>query len=152
MSVTKANDLCNTDTSPSLPPGAPLAFLSRLKLANAGQRKNVIGYVKRNYAKDQLRRNHGHRSHLKRNDLTIVANYKNSSFDLNYEGHREYFMESAGVRYLHTSCFCIRNGTSEHSERVRFLIQKQQVGKYRAKLFTCDIRAVYTRENKPRLT
>ena len=32
MSVTKANDLCNTDTSPSLPPGAPLAFLSRLKL------------------------------------------------------------------------------------------------------------------------
>ena len=25
------------------------------------------------------------------------------------KGNREYFMESAGVRYLHTSCFCIRN-------------------------------------------
>ena len=40
-------------------------------------------------------------------------------------------MESAGVRYLHTSCFCIRNRTSERSERVRFLIQKQREGKYR---------------------
>ena len=39
-------------------------------------------------------------------------------------------MESAGVRYLHASCFCIRNRTSERSERVRFLIQKQRVGKY----------------------
>ena len=29
-------------------------------------------------------------------------------------------MESAGVRYLHTSCFCIRNRTSERSERMRF--------------------------------
>ena len=27
--------------------------------------------------------------------------------------YREFFMESAGVRYLHTSCFCIRNRTSE---------------------------------------
>ena len=35
------------------------------------------------------------------------------------------------VRYLHTSCFCIRNRTSERSERVRFLIQKQLVCKYR---------------------
>ena len=40
-------------------------------------------------------------------------------------------MESVGVRYLRTSCFCIRNRTSERSERVRFLIQKQRVGKYR---------------------
>ena len=48
-------------------------------------------------------------------------------------------MKSAGVRYLHTSCFCIRNRTSERSERVRFLIQKQRVGKYRAKHFTCGI-------------
>ena len=48
-------------------------------------------------------------------------------------------MESAGVRYLHTSCFCIRNRTSERSERVRFLIQKQRVGKYRTKYFTCGI-------------
>ena len=31
-------------------------------------------------------------------------------------GDREYFMESAGVRYLHTSCFCIRNRTSEISD------------------------------------
>ena len=57
-----------------------------VKFANAGQRKNVTGYVKRNYAKEQLKRNHGHRNHLKRNDITILANYKNSSFDRNYEG------------------------------------------------------------------
>ena len=53
--------------------------------------------------------------------------------------NREYFMESAGVRYLHTSCWRIRNRTSERSERVRFLIQKQRVGKYRTKHFTCGI-------------
>ena len=47
---------------------------------------NVTGYVKKNYAKEQLKRNHGHRNHRKRNDLTIVANNKNSSFDRNYEG------------------------------------------------------------------
>ena len=34
-------------------------------------------------------------------------------------------MESAGVRYLRTSCICIRNRTSERSERVRFLIRQQ---------------------------
>ena len=39
---------------------------------------------------------------------------------LNHKGDREYFMESAGVRYLHKSCWQI--------EQVRFLIQKQQVG------------------------
>ena len=53
--------------------------------------------------------------------------------------HREYFMESAGVRYLRTSCWRIRNRTSERSERVRFLIQKQRVGKYRTKHFPCGI-------------
>ena len=37
-------------------------------------------------------------------------------------------MESAGVRYLRTSCW--RNRTSERSERVRFLVQKQGVRKY----------------------
>ena len=57
-----------------------------VKFANAGQRKNVTGYVKRNYAKEQLKRNHGHRNHLRRSDLTIVANNKNSSFDRRYEG------------------------------------------------------------------
>ena len=36
----------------------------------------MTGYVKRNYAKEQLKRNHGHRNHRKRNDLTIVANNK----------------------------------------------------------------------------
>ena len=35
------------------------------------------------------------------------------------------------VRYFRTRCFCIRNRTSEHSEQVRFLIQKQRVRKYR---------------------
>ena len=50
---------------------------------------------------------------------------------------REYFMESAGVWYLRTSCWRIRNGTSERSERVRFLIQKQRVRKYRTEHFPC---------------
>ena len=53
--------------------------------------------------------------------------------------HREYFMESAGVRYLRKSCWRIRNRTSERSERVRFLIQKQRVRKYRTKHFPCGI-------------
>ena len=41
-------------------------------------------------------------------------------------------MESAGVRYLPTRCFCIRNRTSERSERVRFLIRQQLLCKYRS--------------------
>ena len=53
--------------------------------------------------------------------------------------HGEYFMESAGVRYLRTSCWRIRNRTSERSERVRFLIQKQRVRKYCTKHFPCGI-------------
>ena len=53
--------------------------------------------------------------------------------------YREYFMESAGVRYLRTSCWRFTNRTSERSERVRFLIQKQQVRKYRTKHFPCGI-------------
>ena len=53
--------------------------------------------------------------------------------------NREYFMESAGVRYLRTGCWRIRNRTSERSERVRFLIQKQRVRKYRTKHFPCGI-------------
>ena len=53
--------------------------------------------------------------------------------------YREYFMESAGVRYLRTSCWRIRNRTSERSERVRFLIQKQRVRKYHTKHFPCGI-------------
>ena len=52
--------------------------------------------------------------------------------------NREYFMESAGVRYLRTSYWRIRNRTSERSERVRFLIQKR-VRKYRTKHFPCGI-------------
>ena len=48
-------------------------------------------------------------------------------------------MESAGVRYLHKSCWRIRNRTSERSERVRFLIQKQLAGKYRTKHFPWSI-------------
>ena len=72
VSYSVVSNVCLTDSS--------------VKFANEGQRKNVTGYVKRNYAKEQLKRNHGHRNHLKRNDLTIVANNKNSSFDRNYEG------------------------------------------------------------------
>ena len=51
-------------------------------------------------------------------------------------------MESAHVRHLRTSCWCIRNRaqqTNEHGERVRFLIQKQRVRKYRLKHFPCGI-------------
>ena len=48
-------------------------------------------------------------------------------------------MESAGVRYFLKSCWRIRNRTSERSERVTFLIQKQRVGKYRIKHFPCGI-------------
>ena len=57
----------------------------------------------------------------------------------NYTIHREYFMESAGVRYLRTSCWRIRNRTSERSERVRFLIQKQWVRKYRLRFFSVSL-------------
>ena len=39
-------------------------------------------------------------------------------------------MESAGVWYLCMSCWRIRNRTSEHWERVRFLIRKQEVRIY----------------------
>ena len=53
--------------------------------------------------------------------------------------YREYFMESADVRCLRTSCWRIRNRKSERSERVRFLIQKQRVRKYRTKHFPCGI-------------
>ena len=57
--------------------------------------------------------------------------------------NREYSMESAGVRYLRTSCSRLTyqksNLTSEGSERVRFLIQKQRVLKYCTKHFPCGI-------------
>ena len=48
-----------------------------------------------------------------------------------------YFMESARVRYLRTSCWRIRERMGECSERVSFLIQKQQGRKYRTKHFPC---------------
>ena len=51
--------------------------------------------------------------------------------------HIDHFMESARVRYLRTSCWRIRKRTSERSERVSFLIQKQRVRKYRTKHFPC---------------
>ena len=41
------------------------------------------------------------------------------------------------VRYLHMSCWRIRKRTSERSERVSFLVQKQRVRKYRTKHFPC---------------
>ena len=56
-----------------------------------------------------------------------------------YHVYREYFMKSAGVRYLRTSCWRIRNRASERSERGRFLMQKQRVRKYRTKNFPCGI-------------
>ena len=56
--------------------------------------------------------------------------------------YREYFMESAGVRYLSTSCWRIRK--SERSERVRFLIQKQRVRKYVQSTFHEVLCLLYT--------
>ena len=41
-------------------------------------------------------------------------------------------MESAGVRYLRTRCFCIRNLTRSLRSLVRFLIRQQLVRKYRS--------------------
>ena len=40
-------------------------------------------------------------------------------------------MEGAGVRYLRTRCFCIRNLTRSPRSLVRFLIRQQLVRKYR---------------------
>ena len=40
-------------------------------------------------------------------------------------------MESAGVQYLRTHCFCIRNLTRSLRSLVRFLILQQLVRKYR---------------------
>ena len=40
-------------------------------------------------------------------------------------------METAGVRYLRTRCFCIRNLTRSLRSLVRFLIRQQLVRKYR---------------------
>ena len=40
-------------------------------------------------------------------------------------------MESAGVRYLRTRFFCIRNLTRSLRSLVRFLIRQQLVRKYR---------------------
>ena len=68
-------------------------------------------------------------------------------------GDRECFMESAGVRYLRTSCWRIRNRTSERSERVRFLIQKQRVRKYRTKHFPSGIVfIIYRQKAQQKLT
>ena len=61
-----------------------------------------------------------------------------------FSRHREYFMESAGARYLPTSCWRIRNRTSERSERKKFLIQKQRVRKYRTSTFHVVLCLLYT--------
>ena len=42
---------------------------------------------------------------------------------ITWEINIEYFMKRVGVRYLRTSCWRIRNRTSERYERVRFLTQ-----------------------------
>ena len=57
-------------------------------------------------------------------NLWLLANCQPKLLCWNWENcqltvidvYREYFKESAGVRYLHTSCFCIRNRTSEISD------------------------------------
>ena len=64
---------------------------------------------------------------LRQNPIIENLSYKTTS----YISHK--------WRYLRTSCWRIRNRTSERSERVRFLIQKQRVRKYRTKHFPCGI-------------
>ena len=56
---------------------------------------------------------------------------------MHYLEYRGYFMESARVRYFHTSWWGIWNRTSERSERVRFLILYQRVWKSCTKCFPC---------------
>ena len=75
--------------------------------------------------------------------LTSLETVHQVSYRHKHFMYIEYFTESVGVRYLHTSCWCIRNRTSEHSEWVRFLIQKQHVHKYPTKHFPCGIICVY---------
>ena len=60
-------------------------------------------------------------------------------------------MESAGVRYLRTRCFCNRNLTRSLRSLVRFLIRQQLVRKYRTpalsmkySLYTCNVPFKYT--------
>ena len=52
-------------------------------------------------------------------ETSVTVNNNNSPIQgyahPNYHTHREYFMESAGVRYLRTSCWRIRNRMSERS-------------------------------------
>ena len=56
----------------------------------------------------------------------INKNLNLSIYIINTISHEKCF-----VRYLRSLCFCIRNRTSERSERVRFLIRQQLERKYR---------------------
>ena len=70
--------------------------------------------------------------HLWRSLLTTYV------FSMHYLEYRDlYFMESACVRYFHTSWWGIWNRTSECSEQVRFLILYQRVWKSCTKCFPC---------------
>ena len=53
-------------------------------------------------------------------------------------------MASAGVRYLRTRCFCIRNLTRSLRSLVRFLIRQQLVRKYRTPALSMKY-SLYTR-------
>ena len=105
-----------------------------VKFANAGQRKNLTGYVKRNYAKEHLKINHGHRNHLKRNDLTIVANNKNSSFDRRYEGQalccymiRFWFMLFSKISFVNYVNKCMNCSHALSSEWVWTCRQEYEI-------------------------
>ena len=61
-------------------------------------------------------------------------------------------MESARVRYLRTSWWCVRNRTSERSERVRFLIQTNECVNTVQSTFHVVLCLLYTyRDLKPSL-
>ena len=68
--------------------------------------------------------------HINRYLKALQIGYLSDNSEIYYE-YREYFMESAGVRYLRTRCFCIRNLTRSLRSLVRFLIRQQLVRKYR---------------------
>ena len=60
-------------------------------------------------------------------------------------------MESAGVRYLRTRCFCIRNLTRSLRSLVRFLIRQQLVRKYRTPALSMKY-SLYIHIKPPELT
>ena len=74
-------------------------------------------------------------SQIKFNLKKVIASF--FSYFTSCLEYKDYFMESARLRYLRRSCWRIRKLTRSLCLLVRFLIQKQRVRKYRTKHFPC---------------